>query len=238
MTRQSLAGSLLLLAALTVAVAGDRQPVYRTPQEVFDAAKKALQREDWKGFCGTITDNSLASFVGQLILMPLTYKRIVNTVPEDRQKEILAKFQKEILAKLKPLEEVMARHGLTEETIAKTKDDKPGGKGLEALAQRARKLAARIKDRPAFVADMAAAMKKANPKAAQELPLATDGELKDVKIDGDTAKGEIVTKRGGQEQRESISFRRINGGWKIDEPLGSGVRKIKVRRGTPPPTTK
>src|SRR5262249_21311897 len=139
------------------AVAGDRQPVYRTPQEGFDAAKKALQREDWKGVCGTITDNSLDSFIGQLILMPLMYKRIVNTVPEDRQKEILAKFQKEILAKLKPMEEVMARHGLTEGAIAKMKDDKPGGKGLEVLAQRARKLVALIKDRPAFVADMAAA---------------------------------------------------------------------------------
>jgi hypothetical protein len=123
---------------------------------------------------------------GGMAMVPLMIKGFAKLAPEDKQKEILAK--------LKPLEEAMARHGLTEEALAKMKDVKPAGKGPEATKQAFKQLLAPVKDRPAFVADMIAAMKKMDPKQAKEGPLPADAELKDVKIDGDTAKGMIVNK--------------------------------------------
>src|SRR5436305_13346758 len=92
---------------------------------------------------------------------------------------------KEVLAKLKPLEDVMAKHGLTEAALAKVKGENPIGKGPEAMKQAFKKLVAPVKDRSAFVADMIAALKKMDPKQAKQGPLAADAELKDVKIDGD-----------------------------------------------------
>ena len=189
MSKHALAGGLLFLAAVGTALAGDRRTTYRTPQEAFDAAKKAIEREDWKGFCATLTDDSRDTLAGGMLMMPLMLKGFAKLAPADKQKEILAK--------LKPLEEVMAKHGLTEEALAKMKDAKPAGKGPEAIKQAFKQLLAPVKDRSAFVADMIAAMKKIDPKQAKQGPLPADAELKDVKIDGDTAKGVIVTKKGG-----------------------------------------
>jgi hypothetical protein len=226
MTKHRVVGGLVLLVALGTALAGDRQ-TYRTPQEAFDAARKAIQREDWKGFCATLTDDSRDVLAGGMVMMPLMLKGFVKLAPEDKQKEILAK--------LKPLEDVMTRHGLTEEALAKMpKDEKLGGKGPDALKQALKKLVAPVKDRSAFVADMIAAMKKLDPKQAKQGPLPVDAELKDVKIDGDTAKGELVIKKDGQEKRDPISFRRIDGSWKIDLPLDLGKRQGKGRPEDPP----
>jgi hypothetical protein len=212
MTKHRVVGGLVLFVALGTALAGGRGTTYRTPQEAFDAAKKAIAREDWKGFCATLTDDSRDVLAGGMVMVPLMIKGFAKLAPEDKQKELLAK--------LKPLEDVMAKHGLTEEALAKMpKDEKPGGKGPEAIKQAFKKLLAPVKDRSAFVADMIAAMKKMDPKQAKEGPLPADAELKDVKIEGDTAKGMIVTKKGGQEKRAPIDFRRIDGSWKIDLPL-------------------
>jgi hypothetical protein len=225
MTKHRVVGGLVLLVALGTALAGGRT-TYRTPQEAFDAAKKAIEREDWKGFCATLTDDSRDTLAGGMVMMPLMLKGFVKLAPEDKQKEILAK--------LKPLEEVMAKHGLTEEALAKMKDAKPAGKGPEAIMQAFKQLLAPVKDRSAFVADMIAAMKKLDPKQAKQGPLAADAELKDVKIDGDTAKGVIVTKKDGQEKRDPVAFRRIDGSWKIDLPLDLGKRPGKGRPEDPP----
>src|SRR5262245_12422531 len=102
MTKPSVAGSVLLLAALSAAVAGGGA-TYRTPEEVFEAAKKAIAREDWKGFCATLTDDSRDMLAGGLAMMPLMAKGFAKFAGEEKEKEILAK--------LKPLTEVLTRHG-------------------------------------------------------------------------------------------------------------------------------
>jgi hypothetical protein len=222
MSKQSVAGGLLLLAGLTVAVAGDRQPVYRTPQEVFEAAKKALQKEDMKGFCATLTDDSRDAFAGVMVLMPMMVKGFAKFAPEDKQKELLAK--------LKPLEDVMTKHGLTEEALNKMKGEKPAGKGPEAMKQALKQLVAPVKDRCAFIAEMVAAFKKVDGKA-KEGPIDIKGELKDVMIDGDKAKGVIVGTKDGKEKRDPIEFRKIAGSWKIDLPMDMGKG---MKLGAPP----
>src|SRR5262245_36995692 len=104
MTKPTVAGSVLLMAALSAAVAGGGA-TYRTPEEVFDAAKKAMAKEDWKGFCATLTDDSRDVLAGGLAMMPLMAKGFAKFAGEDKEKEILAK--------IKPLTDVLAKHGLT-----------------------------------------------------------------------------------------------------------------------------
>src|SRR5881392_1105067 len=107
MTRNTV-GGLLLLAAVGVALAGERPPTYRTPQEVFEAAKKAAQKEDWKGVCATLTDDARDMLAGALVLTPLRFKTAA---------KLAGPKGKAILAKLKPLDDVLARHGLSETVL-------------------------------------------------------------------------------------------------------------------------
>jgi hypothetical protein len=224
MTKSAVAGSLLLLGGLSLAVAGGGT-TYRTPQEVFKAAKKALQREDWKGFCATLTDDSRDTLAGGLALMPLMAKGFAKLAGEDKEKEILAK--------LKPLEDVMTRHGLTEAVLNKMKEEKKEpGKDPEAIRRGLKKLVSPIKDRSAFIAEMVAAMKKIDEKKADTAPLPRDAQLKDLKITGDKAKANVVSMRDGKEKSDPIEFRRINGSWKIELPVQIGKR---VKKGAPPP---
>jgi hypothetical protein len=219
MSKPSWAGGLLLLAAVAVAAAGDRQPVYRTPQEVFDAAKKALQKEDWKTFCGTLTNDSRDMFAFPMVMLPVMMKGFAKFFPEEKRKEFLAK--------LKPLEEVLAKHGLTEEALNKMELAKPAGKGLDAMKEALGKLLAPVKDRCAFFADMMKAFQKMDDKKGKGGVILRDGELKDVKIEGDKAKGVFVRQEGGKEQRDPIQFARVDGSWRIDLPpdFGKGPKK-------------
>jgi hypothetical protein len=218
MTKPSVAGTVLLLAALSVAVAGGGA-TYRTPEEVFEAAKKAIAREDWKGFCATLTDDSRDMLAGGLAMMPLMAKGFAKFAGEEKEKEILAK--------LKPLTEVLNKHGLTEETLNKMKDEKPAGLDPEAIRKGLKRLVSPIKDRCAFVAEMAAALKKMGGKKDQGAPLPKDAELKDLKIEGDKAKGVVVSKADDKEKRDPIEFRKVGGGWKIELPIqiGKGLKK-------------
>jgi hypothetical protein len=236
MMKYRVAGCLVLLVALGMTLTGcsrgtnqtppegpdaAKQAVNKTPQEAFDAAKKAVARDDWKGFCATLTDDSRDTLAVGMVMMPLMLKGFAEFAPPEQRKAVLAKF--------KPLDDVMTKHGLTEAALAGLKDTKPAGKDPEAMKEAFKKLLTPVKDRSAFVAEMFAALKQMDPKQAGQGPLSTDAELKDVSTDGDNAKGMIVTKKGGQEKREPVAFRRVDGSWKIDLPLDTGVGQAKGR---------
>src|SRR5262249_52567761 len=107
-------------------------------------------------------------------------------------------------------------HGLTEEVLKKQpkldlKDPEAAKKGMKQMLEP-------IKDKNAFVADMMTAMKKLGGDKKDSGPMGKDAELKDVKIEGDTATGTVVTKHDGKEKSEAIKFRKVGGGWKIELP--------------------
>ncbi len=219
MTKPTVAGSVLLLAALSVA-AGGTGATYRTPEEVFEAAKKAIAREDWKGVCATFTDNTRDMLAGGLAMMPLMAKGFAKLAGEDKEKEMLEK--------IKPLTDVLAKHGLTDAVLKKMeKQGDKGEKGEEAIRKGLKRLVGPIKDRCAFIAEMITVLKKADGKGLKDGPLPKDAELKDLKVDGDHAKGTVVSTVSGKEKRDPIEFRKIGGSWKIDLPLqiGKGLKK-------------
>jgi hypothetical protein len=208
MSKQSTAGIVLLLAALSVAVAGDRQPVYCTPQEVFDTAKKAANNRDWKTFCATLTPESRDAFAGTMVSMQWMYKKISRGLPEDR---------KEFLAKFKPVEDVLVKYGMTEDALKRLEKERSGLKDPEARKAALRKLVAPIKDRCAFLADIMKAQDEFHGRL-KGVWVHSDAELKNVDIEGNRAKAILVAKIGKLklERRTPVEFRKINDSWKID----------------------
>ena len=225
MSKPSVAGSLLLLAAVFVAAAGAPQPVYKTPQEVFEASVKAYQREDFKALCTMLTDAAREQLAGQVAFGSLfTRGRLqasLKNAPEDKRRDIQAK--------LKSLNDVFANHGMTEAVLKKLAEmQQVPPQGPDAAKQMFKKFAAPIKDQCGFMVAMAPALKKLNPNAPKGGLLPPGIHLKDVKIEGDRATGFVAFKVDGKEERQPAAFRKVKGSWKIDEEPSNpaGAQKL------------
>jgi hypothetical protein len=218
MTRYSGTGSVLLLAAVSVALAGGREPKYATPQEAWQAAAKAFTNKDWKAVYGVLTDESREKLTAQAAFLPLMIKGFAKLAPKDKQAEEMAK--------LKPLDDVLAKHGLTEEVLKKMEQEaKAKGtdkKDPDAMKKALQTLIAPIKDRRAFVGEMMPALQKATGMSKEDNKAFAEAQLKDVKVEGDKARGVLVLKKGDKEQREPIEFRREGGGWRVEMPEPKG----------------
>jgi hypothetical protein len=214
--------SVLLLAALGAAMAGERAQGFGTPQEAFEAARGAAQKGDWKGVCATLTDESRDALAGALAVLPSMYKAMARRAGPK---------EKTVLDKLKPLDLVLARHGLNEKMLNNLLAERAESADKdEAIKLALPRLLAPVRDRCAFIADMFDALKKVDEKHAARSPITADAQLNDVTLDGDTAKGVIVTRvPGGRDRRDSVAFRRRAGSWKIDLPFGPTKQPAKGR---------
>jgi hypothetical protein len=220
MSKNIVAGTLLLLTALSSGLAGERAPTFSTPQQAFEAARGAAQKGDWKGVCATLTDESRDALAGALAVLPSMYKAMARRAGPK---------EKAVLDKLRPLALVLAKHGLSEKTFNNLLAERAGAADKdEAIKLALPRLLAPVRDRCAFIADMFDALKKVDEKQAARSPIAANAQLKDVTLDGDTAKGVIVTRvPGGRDRRDPIAFRRRAGSWKIDLPFGPGKQSGK-----------
>jgi hypothetical protein len=120
----------------------------------------------------------------------------------------------------KPLDEALAKHGVTDEVLQQLEEDLKG-KGVDpkdpdALTKIMKKVIAPVKDRRAFLADLMAAMEKL-PGGMKKQDLGA-AELKDLKVEDDRATGVLVSTEGGAEQRTAVVFRRQGGGWRMEMP--------------------
>jgi hypothetical protein len=209
-TTRTVAAGVVLAALLFSALpgCGSKGAAHATPEDVFKAAKAAADKEDWKGFCDCLTDDSRDTFAGGMAFAGVMMKAFGEL------------GGKEAGAKLKPIDDVLSKHGLTEENFKKMEKAPPLGGGEKEMAKVMKELVAPVKDRGAFVADMVAALKQVGDKGKDQPPFPKDAVLKDVKIDGDTAKAVIVSQQGGAERSEPIAFRKVGAGWKIELPMG------------------
>lgn len=225
----------ILCAALSVALAAtlggcrkaptNDEPadeLYRTPEEVFAALMAAGEREDWKGLCACLTDETRDKLAAGMLFAGAVAKGFART---DEEK-----------ARLKPIEDVLTRHGVG---VGQPPPDGPGGKADFEWGMM--KVVASIKDRNAFIADFLSASKQAsddpkkNPFAGQFFDF-KDVKLEDVKTQGDSATGVAVARRNGEEAREPLNFRKVGGGWRIEIPErargGAGVRPDEAEKAT------
>src|SRR5262249_50192349 len=128
----------------------------------------------------------------------------------------------EAKAKLKPIEEVLKKHGLTEEVIEKMGKESQGGgfqKDPKAAVNAMKKFAEPIKDRGGFMVDYLGVMKK-DDEGKKDNPFKMGkAELKDLKEDGDTASGTVALEKGGEKDEIHLKFKKEGGGWKIELPM-------------------
>jgi hypothetical protein len=191
------------VAALLLVAQGCGRKKHGSPQEAFDAAKNAAAKEDYRTFTDCLTPDSQKVMSGVLVL----------TISMGQGFAALG--GEELKAKLKPLDDVLKKHGVKQEEVGKIlKDAKKDGPGVRGAML---KIAEPIKDHAAFLEDLAAAGKKAggDDKNQATAPF-KNAELKDLTVSGDTAKGAMVTSVGGKEKRQPMYFRQVDGGWKID----------------------
>jgi Domain of unknown function (DUF4878) len=211
--RSMVFGGLVLATLVLAAGAGadKKDKVYKSPQDVFDAAQSAIKKDDYKAFFGMVTPDSQKMMAGQLVLMGAMIKRFADLDPSGKAKEML-----------KPIDELMTKHGVTEEALKKVKPDTDKSKASRAMGDL-------VKDRPGFVAGMMKILDKNTPPGKEKSKPFQDAELKDVKVEGDKAKGTVVTKKDDKEKKEPIEFVKIGDSWKIvvPEPPAKGRKTPK-----------
>jgi len=191
-------------AALSLAaVAFAQEPApkekqYKTPQAVFDAAMAAQERKDFKTAVACVAPEARKDLAASLALNALNIKQ-GNT--------------KEVRKELKPLFDVLDKHGLTEKAVKDVQlGDDP--KTVEKSREKLKKL---IKKPADFAVDYMTAQDKVG---AGERPGESKIKLTGVKINGDKATGTMSIDFGGSSDTIlPVEFVKINGGWKfIPEP--------------------
>jgi hypothetical protein len=181
---------------------------HRSPEAVFTAARQAVEREDWRGFCGCLTPPSRDLLVGSMV-------HNVSQIVAARSFAAASGLGagQTVDAKVQPILDVLQRHRLDDETVQRMAKELPWMPSASD-AERVDQTLAPIRDRNGFVADMIEALKQINNRPAVT-PIATQSELTEVKIDGERATGMVVSTADGRESKESMAFQRSGGGWKI-----------------------
>lgn len=198
-----------LAAYLISTVAGcGGSSAYSSPQATFDTAKAAAGKEDWKGFCQCLTPESRDVMAGEMAMMGVMMQGFAGLGGEAGKKSA------------EKIGEVLKKHGLDEKSMEAVKVEPEESKDPKKAMD---KMLTPVKDRDAFIGDMFTALKSMDEgKGKEQKPLPEDAQLKDVKIDGDTATGTITAKKDGEDKSLPVKFKKIEGKWKLDfDPMAS-----------------
>jgi hypothetical protein len=192
--------------------------VYKTPQECFDAYTAAEITTDFKTWVGCLAPRAQEIMAINSALMAVSPRPEPATADE-----------KEWARMVKPIEDVLKKHGLTQQATQGIKYSKDPAERQKA----GKALLALIKDREAYLVDvMTATFKILDVKPGEKKNFKQ--RLIDLKIDGDRATGTIVvtTTPTFRDEKKSVVFVKVGAGWKIDpEP-----QELKKQPGGDPET--
>lgn len=197
---------------------------YETPEAVFEAAKKAMESENYENLVSCFTPESQDYMVFGLTMAGTMAKAFAG-LGESFGAEPDADAKAELDAKFAQLDQVMEKYGLTEEKLE--------SQGLDAMQDpkaATQKIAALIDDKPAFVGEMFKALEAASDGEAQGPQQMFMAKLSEVKIEGDSASA-MATVPDSPRARP-LYFAKVDGGWLLDlskefesdeEPMPAGV---------------
>ncbi len=213
------------------AVGGAKEPPagFATPEEAFEAVKKAQIERDWAAHLRAFTPESQDNLVGGAALAAV------------------------MLAKSDPgVSQLFEKHGVDQALLKDAPSiEKPGDFGalVGQMQKYQKQLAAAIRDKPAFYVDMMRHMETVGQQMAEKASASLFGvdvskiraeaeklqaaaRLVDVKIDGDTAVGSQTFTFQGRTFKTPVHFRRINGRWFVHQPT---LQLPGQRPSQPPP---
>jgi hypothetical protein len=176
---------------------GPKGPVYKTPQECFDAYAAADENFDFKKYIACLALQAQQKMAAEFALGMLNRPE-----PRDEASRKHAEM-------FKPVVDALHRHGLTEKATQGIKDSKD-----PTERQKAEKaVLALIKDPEAFLVDIQAAMDRA--LGGNSGKKAYKQKLTDLKIEGDRASGIIVMTTKFSQEKQSVTFVKSYHGWRI-----------------------
>jgi hypothetical protein len=198
--------SVLLVAP--VRADGDQD---KSPEDVFKGFAAAIKKDDVKAVMSHVTHDSQSHIAGTTWLTALLDKSFTgmtffNSKPTRKEKEHIA-----------AIDEVLKRHGLSEDAVLK-KLEKDNGEPitLEDLQRQLVPVVQLVKDKPAFVTEMLKVRTDRLETAAGVKEIG-EAKVKEVKIDGKQAKSQVTFPGAyGKESTGTIYFKLESGVWKID----------------------
>jgi hypothetical protein len=145
-------------------------------------------------------------------------KALMATLTKDSQKVITGTMVIAMM-NMKEGEEVLKKYAINVDLVG----EKMGGGDPKTIMKSMRDVADLVKDAPGFVHDTIPVMKKVDPKKSPATGM-SGAKIKDVKVDGDKAKGTAEI----EGQTFELPFLKEDGTWKIDlVPLLTGMAKGK-----------
>jgi DNA-directed RNA polymerase subunit RPC12/RpoP len=170
---------------------------YATPEAVWQAYKKAAENEDWRTLYNTLTPQTRDRMLGGLVLMA----------------QMVGANDERVAA-------IAEKHGLN------TSAPDAGGIGqMFSQMNQLDSLGNEIKNKQAFFVDMmkyfaekGEEMREKMGGRQQMTMMNASQELKDVVIEGDSARGMQTVSLSGNTVEVPIEFRKIDGGWLIHQP--------------------
>lgn len=193
--RKATIATVLLSFIPLISGCGGCSSKHDSPEAAFEAMQDAAQDDDLETAVEQMTDESQSVMAGGMVFA-LSFAAF-NSENED---EIQSLFKE---------------HGLDPD--AQEDDEAIDGADMETALK---KIVEPIDNKPEFVAAAIALMKKLDKDGDSSFDFPS-GTLEDLKIDGDSATAVIVTTDDGDEDREPIEFRKVDGGWLVHIPTGA-----------------
>ncbi len=198
MTLSQRCAGLLVVAAISVTGCG-KSTGGDSPEAVFNTFKTAVSNGDWETASAQLTTESQDMMASGMMMMA-AFASISFDEAEAKARE-------------ESFNELLASHGLNKEELDSNTSfasDDPSAAMAEMLAP--------VTNKPAFIADMINWIEKNSDDDGGMMEEITSGQLKNVEINGETAKGTIAMTKDGETSEEPIEFRNIGGKWFIHMP--------------------
>lgn len=213
-------GSLVVIAIIGIAAVAlffPSEPKYERPEAVWEAQKNAAENKDWKTMYRTLCPDTRKRTVAGIALMA----QMVGSGDEG-------------------MAAIMKKHGVESSSFAPDTSSPEGlGQLFSQMQQQMENAADAIENKEAFFVDVMEYFteqgegKQARACTQQMEMVNAPQELKDVVIDGDSARGMQVISVMGNNVDIPIEFRRIDGGWFIHQPSLQEMANRGATAGSP-----
>ena len=192
-------------------------PSFQSPEATFEAAKAAVQQNDYVAFSECHTPAGWDQLAGGMVMLSRMVSGFSEKAAEgDSPEAAAAKKRMELVA------ELLKKHSINVDDIPSISlhftDD-----NQEEVDQQVREhlstIAKLIPDNTSFVADVVAMMEAiADQPGVKMLP--EDSQLTELVVDGDNATAVITKQRGERVRKCPVTFSKVDGQWKIVEIKG------------------